>query len=201
MALGNNSNAIFLSIADGKIVRRVQEPTNNSRTRVTKTGKTVHEELYNYVEGYITDIRVREHQEFGKFWAVQLADGDQAYQVEMKYSSGYASSFLKALPNVDLNCKVKLSPKQTIEGDKKKTTLFVNQMGTAVKHFYTKDNPNGLPRLQQVKVKGVLTWDDTEMMEFLEEMVKTTILPKLTAVKPATPMAAPDMESDDDMPF
>jgi hypothetical protein len=103
----------------------------------------------------------------------------------MDYSSGYSSSFLKALPNVDISAKVKLSPKMTIEGDKKKTTLFINQHGTAAKHFYTKDNPNGLPQMVQKKVKGKMQWDDSEMMEFFENMVNTQILPKLKGVAAA----------------
>jgi hypothetical protein len=89
----------------------------------------------------------------------------------MKYSSGYAAAFLKALPNVDLSKDVQLSPKVTVEGEKKKTTIFLNQDGAPVKWFYTKDNPNGCPGLKKIKVKGVETWDDSEMMEFLEKMV------------------------------
>ena len=51
--------------------------------------------------------------------------------------------------------------------------------------------------MKQIKVKGVMQWDDTEMMEFLENMVNTTILPKLKA-QPATVEAD---EETDESPF
>jgi hypothetical protein len=186
MALGNNNNAIFLNIADGKIIRRFQNPTKDSRERTLQkgpnAGKVVHEEVYSFVEGLITDIQTKD-SEYGKSWLVTIEDNGEKYILQMDYSSGYSSSFLKALPNVDISAKVKLSPKMTIEGDKKKTTLFINQHGQAAKHFYTKDNPNGLPQMVQKKVKGKMQWDDSEMMEFFENMVKNEILPKLKGVE------------------
>lgn len=199
MALGQNNNAIFLNIADGKIIRRFQNATKDSRERVLakgpNAGKTVHEEVYSFVEGMITDIQTKD-SEYGKSWLITIEDGDK-YILQMDYSSGYSSAFLKALPNVDLTSKVKLSPKMTIEGDKKKTTLFINQHGAAAKHFYTKDNPNGLPPMVQKKVKGKMQWDDSEMMEFFEKMVNTQILPKLKGVA-----AAVDDEDDkEEAPF
>ena len=57
--------------------------------------------------------------------------------------------------------------------------MFLNQNGTAVKWAYTKDNPNGCPSLKQIKVKGQSTWDDSDMMEFLEAMVNNDIIPQL----------------------
>jgi hypothetical protein len=185
MALGNSNNSIFLNIADGKIIRRFQNQTKDSRERILakgpNAGKTVHEEIYSFVEGVITDIQTKD-SDYGKSWLVTIEDNGEKYILQMDYSSGYSSSFLKALPNVDISAKVKLSPKMTIEGDKKKTTLFINQHGTATKHFYTKDNPNGLPQMVQKKVKGKMQWDDSEMMEFFENMVKNEILPKLKGV-------------------
>jgi hypothetical protein len=184
MALGNNNSAIYLSIADGKIVRRFQNATDNSRERVISkgpnAGKVVHEEHYAYVEGLITDISTKE-SEYGKSWLVTIKDGKDTYVLQMDYSSGYSSAFLKALPNVDLLSKVKLSPKMTIEGDKKKTTLFVNQHGAQMK---------------KIKVKGKEQWDDTDMMAFLENMVREDILPQLKAA----PVVA-DEDNAEEAPF
>jgi hypothetical protein len=200
MALGQNNNAIFLNIADGKIIRRFQSATKDSKERVlTKgpnTGKVVHEEHYSFVEGLITDIQTKD-SDYGKSWVVTIDDEGEKYILQMDYSGGYSSAFLKALPNVDLSQKVKLSPKMTIEGDKKKTTLFINQGGTAAKHFYTKDNPNGLPQMVQKKVKGKMQWDDSEMMEFFENMVNTQILPKLKGVA----AAIGDTDDTEEAPF
>lgn len=177
----NKNSAVYLTISDGKICRRVQSPTETSKQRVTKDGKLVHEEHYHGWIGKITDIQVRE-SEYGKDWNVTINDGEGAAILQFKYSSGYAASFLKALPNVNLDAPVTLTPKVTIDGEKKRTTLFISQNGTPIKWAFTKDNPNGCPGLKQIKVKGQNTWDDSDMMEFLEQMVKTEILSKINDV-------------------
>lgn len=187
MGAVNFSNAIYLSITDGKLSRRFKEPNENTATRTTKEGKLVHEQFFQAWKGLITNIEVKHYEFLGKKkrqWLITLTDEDGDAVLQMDYSSGYSSAFLKTLPNVDLSQEVVLVPKLTKEGDKKKATLFVNQNGGALKWYYTKDEPKGLPQMEQIKVKGELQWDDSKMMDFLEEMVHEQILPKLKATTP-----------------
>jgi len=175
----NNSTAIYLTISDGKICRRVQSPTASSIQRITKEKKVVNEEHYNGWMGKITNITTRD-SEYGKEWQVEINDGTMTVILSFKYSSGYARSFLKALPNVNLNLPVTFNPKvDTYDVDKKKTTLFMSQNGKPIKWAYTKDNPNGCPGLKQIKLKGQIVNDDSDMMEFLENMVNNDIIPQL----------------------
>ena len=178
MGAVNFSNAIYLSITDGKLSRRFKTPNEHTETRTTKEGKLVHEQFFKAWEGRITNIQTKD-TDYGKKWLVTLTDEEGDAILQMDYSSGYSQAFLKALPNVDLSQEVTLVPKLTKEGDKKKTTMFVNQNGAALKWFYTKDDPKGLPELRQIKRKGKVEWDDSEIMDFLEEMVHEQILPKL----------------------
>lgn len=208
MGAVQQSNAIFLTISNGQICRRVLNPTKTSKERVNKNGVTVHEEYHKGWKGLITSIEVREHKEFGKFWNITLTDQDGDAVLQMNYSSGYSAAFLKTLPNVDLNSDVIITPNLRMEGDKKKTTVFVSQHGKPLKHFYTKDNPNGIPQLAQVKIKGKLTWDDSEIMEFLENMVNTDIIPKLPKAGAAAPAGTTEAiyeadteENMEDAPF
>jgi hypothetical protein len=166
------NSAIYLTISDGKICRRVQSPTATSKERQTKDGKLIHEEQYHGWSGKITDIQTRQ-TDYGKEWNVTIEDGDTKASLQMKYSSGYASAFLKTLPNVDLSKDVQLMPKSETTDGKTKTTMFIKQDGKAIKWAYTKDNPNGLPSMKKIKVKGVDVWDDSDMMEYLESMVKS----------------------------
>ena len=159
MGAVESSNAIFLTIAEGKISRRVMQPTDKSVERKNKNGKIVHEEFYKGWKGRITDIAVRDHPEYGKKWNITLTDNDGDAILQMNYSSGYSAAFLKTLPNVDLSADVIITPKMTIEGDKKKTSVFITQHGTPLKWAYTKDHPNGLPELKQIKIKGKITWE------------------------------------------
>jgi hypothetical protein len=174
------SNAIFLTISNGQICKKVPKKTATSVERTNKNGVLVNEEYYKGWKGKITAIAVREHKDFGKFWNVTLTDSDGDAILQMNYSSGYAAAFLKILPNVDLNSDVIITPSLKIEGDKKKTSLFISQHGIPLKHYYTKDNPNGLPALKKLRLKGKDTWDDSDMMEFLENMVNTQIIPQLS---------------------
>ena len=177
----NGGNGVFLSITNGKLVRQFKQATDKSVMRVNKVGREVHEEFYDSLSGYISDIKTKE-TEYGKFWVISLKDGNTTYHLETKYSSGYAVSFLKALPNVAFSEVVTLTPKLTIDGDKKQSVLFINQNGSGLKHYWTKADPKELPDLKQIKVKGVLTFDDTDRMEYLEDYVKTNILPLIKPV-------------------
>lgn len=188
----NQASGVFLSISNGKLVRQFKQPTDKSVSRVNKLGREVHEEFYDSLIGTITDIKTKE-SEYGKFWVVVLKDSKNTYFLELKYSSGYAVSFLKALPNIDLSEIVTITPKLNIDGEKKSSVIFLNQNGKSIKHFWTKDNPGEMPQLKKIKVKGVETWDDTDRMEYLENYVKTSIL---TKVKPNLQDV-----NEDDIPF
>jgi hypothetical protein len=173
-----SESVIFLQIANGKIVRQVKTKQENSVSRVNKLGREVHELFYDSITGVISDVTTRE-SEYGKSWVVSIKSEGKLYKLEFNYSSGYATTFLKALPNVDFTGTVTLSPKLIIDGDKKKSVLFISQEGKGLKHFFTKDNPNGMPDLKKIKIKGKESWDDSDRMEFLEEYVKQNIVPLL----------------------
>lgn len=194
MALGNSNSAIYLSVSDGKIVRRFKEPTAQSKPRTNKMGNTVHEETYDYVEGMITGITVRD-SDYGKFWCVNIQDGADAYILQFQYSGGNANSFLKSIPNADLRKPIRIRPAVEIDGDKKRSKLFLVQDDKALRWFWTKENPGKMPSLKKVKIKGVEQWDDSDMMEYLEAYVKEHITPKLAGGDIV------NAQEDEDVPF
>lgn len=171
MALNSyeGTGVIFLSVADGSLVRTHKEPNANTKERVTKTGKTVHEERFKDLTGIITGIATKEN-DYGKQWQITIEDGDEKYVVSMPYSSRYSSAFLKALPNVRKDEPVRFMPWSMTDkqdASKKITGVTMYQDGEKIAPAFTRDNPNGLPEMRKVKVKGVEQWDDTDMMEFL----------------------------------
>ncbi len=196
MGLENTTKLIYLSISAGKICRRVHQPTENSISRTNKNGVIVHEEYYDRISGTIKDIRTRNHIEYGRFWEVCMEDKGTLYLLQFKYSSGYASSFLKAIKNADLCKPLTLIPYSKEENGRTKTTLFINQNGQVLKHYYTKVNPNGMPTFRKVKVKGIDQWDDSDTMEFLERMVDTDIKPLLYNNGAVQPHSYSDLTQD-----
>ena len=211
MGLEQRAEGKFITILGGKFCQRVQEGEPGAVTRVNKLGKTVHERFYDSFTGKLVSIKVQDGT-YGKTWNFGFKDKEDLYTLQLSYSNSFATAFLKMLPNIDLSKEMKVSPSvKEVEG-KNRSTLFVNQDGVAIKHAYTKDNPNGMPDMEQITVKGVPVWDDTKRIEFLHNMVDTTILPKLGIVAPTVSEAskafdavgadeASDEINPDDIPF
>ena len=102
LSKANGSNTIYLSVADGYLVRSHKEANSNTTQRVTKTGKLVHEEKFKDLTAKLVGAETKEN-DFGKQWCLKFQDGEETYIVNMPYSSRYSASFLKALPNIDLS--------------------------------------------------------------------------------------------------
>jgi hypothetical protein len=179
MGLGTNENGKFISIVGGRFCIRVPEGTAGAETRVNKLGKTVTEKYYDNFTGKLVALKVTEGN-YGKQWEFSFQDSGEVYKLQLGYTNSFAKNILKMLPNADLSKEMKVSPSTKVEADgTKKSSIFVNQDGKALKHAYTRDIPNGLPPMKQVTVKGTLVWDDTDQMVFLEAMVNKDIIPKL----------------------
>lgn len=165
----SGSNTIYLSISDGNLVQSFKTANEKTVQRVTKTGKIVHEQKFRQLAGKIIDIDTQEN-DYGKQWRIKFTDGEISYIVLMPYSSRYASSFLKCLRNVNKDQDVTLMPwsmKDKQNPEKMITGITLYQNGDKVFPAFTKENPNGLPQMKKVKVKGKETWDDSDMMDFL----------------------------------
>jgi hypothetical protein len=176
MALTKDGDGgIYLSISDGKIVRSHKNAVEGvTQSRINKNGKTVHEEKFRDISGVLKAMQVRD-TDYGKQWALRIEDGDQVYLLFIGYSSRYATSLLKALPNIDLEKELRLMPWSMIDKNdatKKVTGITVYQDGKKLEPYYTKEQPNGLPQMTQVKLKGQMVWDSTDMDEFLCKMVE-----------------------------
>ena len=174
MALSNlgGVNTIYLSVADGNLVRQHKQANAQTTERITKTGKLVFEERFKDLTAKLDGITTREN-EYGKQWQLRFQDGGDYYVVSLPYSSRYASSFLKVLPNLDLSKEVRFMPwamKDKLDVTKTITGITLYQDGEKLAPYYTKEDPKGLPQMVKIKVKGKEQWDDSDMMSYLENM-------------------------------
>jgi len=173
MALSNlgGANITYLNVADGNLVRQHKQPNERTTERLTKKGKLVFEERFKDLTAKLETISTRTN-DYGTQWQLEFIDGDDTYVVSLPYSSRYASSFLKCLPNLDLSKELKFMPwamKDKLDATKTITGITLYQDGEKIAPAYTKENPNGLPQMTKIKVKGKEQWDDSAMMEFLEQ--------------------------------
>jgi hypothetical protein len=90
--------------------------------------------------------------------------------IEMYYHSREAQSFLNAIKNANLNEVIEVE----ICKDKEKETTFllIKQNEAIIKRYYTKENPNGLPPLENVGTVKKPKWIDVKMYDFYEAMIK-----------------------------
>lgn len=170
------TNLTYLSVSDGNLTRQHKQANDRTTERVTKTGKLVFEERFKDLTGMITNVNTREN-DYGKQWQLTFEDGSDTYIVSMPYSSRYASSFLKALPNINIHEPLRFMPwamKDKNDVSKTVTGITMYQNDTKIAPAYTRDEPNGLPQMEKIKVKGKEQWDDSAMMEFLEQMAYKT---------------------------
>ena len=93
----------------------------------------------------------------------------------MPFSSSYAKSFLKRLPNIDFSKDVVLRGYDILDKEKGRIKYYlVPRQDGKIESAYTKENPNGFPDMQKIKVKGKDVWDDTDQLEFLRDLINKT---------------------------
>lgn len=190
MGLENRQTGNFITILGGRLCQRVTEGTEGAEKRTNKLGNVVYEKFYSSFTGKLIDIKVQDGT-YGKTWNFVFRDHKEPYTLQLSYSNSFSTAFLKMLPNIDLTKEMKLSPSVKEIDGKERSSLFINQDGKTIKHAYTRENPNGMPDMEQVTVKGTLVWDDTKRLEFLDKMVHETILPKLREINGNAPVIAP----------
>jgi hypothetical protein len=165
-------NTTYLSVADGNLVRQHKQANAQTTERLTKTGKLVFEERFKDLTAKLDGIATREN-DYGKQWQIKFQDQGDFYIVSLPYSSRYASSFLKVLPNIDLSKEIRFMPwamKDKNDPTKTITGITMYQDGEKLAPYYTKEDPKGLPQMVKIKVKGKEQWDDSDMMSYLEDM-------------------------------
>ena len=121
--LGNLSQKIYLSIANGKIQRRDRDGNVTS---------------YDMLEGVLTGIRKSSHEIAGKPTAVisfELNDGDDNYVVGVIADSGVARSLVKSIYGIKdfSGKKIRIVTRLRVVNDKEYTNAFVYVDGEQAK--------------------------------------------------------------------
>ena len=206
---------IYVGFSKGVFVKRVEEATNNTITRTLtmgpNVGKEVHEVHFTTITGQLIDIKKDSHDTYGDSWEFYFdttvnEESPEKIILKIGYDNGHAKGFIKKMLNIDFkkDLLLKTFDNYTPEGSEKVLSGFsVRHDGEkdTIKPAYTRDEPNGMPEMKVVKVKGKDVYDDHEQMVFLEKMVNEQIKPKLSGYVEPEEAVNEGTEQSEDLPF
>ena len=172
-------NTTYLTISEGFIVSRAKTHLSGYEPYTRKDGSIGYQRKYASVDGYLTKVELRQ-TDFGKRWAFTLADAGQNQQLELPYDSVYAKYIILALANdaCDYTQAITVKPYYYIPKGKDKHSKGVTLAQNAVKvpWKYERDD---LPKWNEITLKGQKTWDNSDELAFLENVVSKDILPRI----------------------
>lgn len=217
------SNKVYITVAKGKFVQRIDEPTKTSIPRELEKGvnkgNTVHEEHRGELGGLLVSIDIENHEEFGKFWEFTFDISEDENQpkkyavLKLKYSSGYATGIIKRFPNVNFKDDILLKGYCFMDKEKGKEVMGIttyqwdkNDKPVKILPFYTKENQNGCPQMEQIETVDGPKWDALKQLQFFENMIDKVAKPHLVGIEGSSvptikgPEAEPQV-GDDEVPF
>lgn len=211
---GNSSSKVYLKIANGKITREWKEqpkadwvPIDKELlTRTVSKGKnegaTRWYVEYSDVSGKLFNVEVKKIDK-ANIIELYLQDGPDSFILTIPEESAYGKDFLLKMRNIDINRELYFSPWSMTPDEwfnltqKKRATNKVGlsiyhdkiEKENAVKSYYTKEDPKGLPPLVEKISKGEKTYDSTdhdnflydELLKWVEEVSKTLNGPSSTS--------------------
>lgn len=174
---------IWANIAQGKIVLKSKEEKDGYVARVNKLGNTVYEKFFEGFAGQLASIRMQDG-EYGCQYIFSFKDGEDFVNISVGCDSKYANHLLlRLLSNqLDIKSQFEIRPYSftTKEGEPR-SGLNVYQNGLKIQPAYTNEE---LPQPEKVVIKKKLTYNWTPVTDFLEERMKTVLLPQLESTLP-----------------
>jgi hypothetical protein len=180
----NTGGVRYLNFMSGQFVQRVNEGTTDAEPRELEKGpnkgKIVHELKFDTYEGQILGMET-EASEYGQRLHIFMdistpQQADTTAKISLPLSSSAAKGLLSRLPIINLSEDVVLKGYniENKETGRFGSYLVPYQNGEKLAPQFTREVPNGLPAMKKVKIKGVEQWDDSDQLEFFENLIKNT---------------------------
>ena len=166
----------FYRVQEYKFVKNCSQ-TDEGAVPYQYNDKTYYKQCFKALNGHLymmqTETKTNQstNQEY-ELLKIYLKDNqlDTFESIEVYYHSREAQSFLNAIKNANLNEELSI---EVCKDKEKETTFFIiKQKGEIIKRYFTKDNPNGLPPLENVGTAKKPKWIDVKMFEFYDVMIK-----------------------------
>lgn len=158
------NNHYFKVSGSGLLYQSSREPKEGFEEHINeKTGAVSYwREFWNGIEGYLSDISVREVEFNGinaKYLSIKISDEDGNYFINVPLVTqkgginNYVKSLVRYLPNIDLKRKVVINPAHAKKGDQYAPGNFFIS--------YARETPDGKDELiQQYYKNGQNGWPD-----------------------------------------
>lgn len=158
------NNHYFKVSGSGLLYQSSREPKEGFEEHINeKTGAVSYWEVFwNGIEGYLSDISVREVEFNGinvKYLSIKISDEDGNYFINVPLMTqkgginNYVKSLVRYLPNIDLKRKVVINPAHAKKGDQYAPGNFFIS--------YARETPDGKDELiQQYYKNGQNGWPD-----------------------------------------
>lgn len=167
-----SNNVVYLTVAGGSLVQRVDEGSDGAKPRLNKKGVTVFEKTWASVAGKISNVSLEDNIFGEKQIRVGLKMGSNVAVITIKYDSSYGRDFLKQIFNVDLSRNVVIAPWQKKFEDKTASKLYmkygVDREAESVKNEY----PSGTPTIEWIEQKGKPSVIDTRTKIAFDEFIE-----------------------------
>jgi len=193
MGLQKRDKITYLRISDGKIrAKSVKEDPDAEERYVDIKKDFVYEKVYSSCEGYLIDITVQTHEEYGVTYNLILFDPSDGmkYSLAIAETSRYFGSLAQHLPNLDFSKPVIIKPYAFTNEGRKNIGIAFHQDGEKVENFYrkydekteTSKSINGLEKFNFTKVKK--SKEDTKIMQMqLLKFLKAEMKDQLIRLK------------------
>lgn len=186
----------YLTIFNGKFTKQVSkdyQPMEGEPPvmhRFNKKGKGVYEQYYlDLKDVYIRNITHRESADYGDSWLITLQVVDEIFELQIPQSGSIANALFLRLPNINFEMPVTFQLFTFNEDGKEKHRMTVNQGGTKVPYYWTKENQGDLPPLEEVIISNKPRLDDTKRLIYFKAMLEEVYKPLFEDMKGRQPVA------------
>lgn len=155
----------YLGITQGKVTSKDGNGNKQYNTAIT---------------GHLTDITFRDGEaaKFGPEIHLHIRDAGTEYILQMRFASGYAIGFMKAIENADLLKPITFAPWYKEKDDNKQGGMNLIQGGKQLPWKYTREEPNGMPEWEDIPDgQGGTKKSKWPVLVFLRKMLEEKMIP------------------------
>ena len=208
----------YMNISLGKLRKRSDEKDSKAVQRELKDKSKVYERVYQSITGVLESITMKDHEEYGKSWILNLEAEGEIYAVQVQEDSRYGTDLLKRLPRLHKKSIYKFTPYDFTRNGKHRAGLAIeDESGKKIESFFQSfsgnekdgwkvENLNGFPNFGgDSRDKDDLKIYFTQVTKFLRNYALKHLQTEFLEPAPPVEIAEHDdsvpSPSDGDLPF